>query len=373
MRRVGLIPLCIAVVVSRVPAPASAQVQVAADAGLSRLHQAGITESTARTLGLSVDALTNQLWVRSSLLGAISSSSVWTGQGVAAASWFSRTRTPARWEISAIGSAFVEPRRQTALSGELFTRAHVGSPTLGGALGVGGGLRRADTEPHPFGHAQASVWLNIAGNRLLGDVSAIRTSTERLTGRGLQTLSYVDGSVTWRRDIGGLSLSAIGGGRTTESSRLSDGGWWGVDAAAYVAPRFGIIGGAGQTLDDVVRGVPRTRYLSIGVRWSGAPHATIIPRKQPRVAGPRLVVERKRIVIRAGGASRVELMGDFTKWAPVALAAEGDVWRLDRVLTPGLHRIAIRIDGGDWIAPVNLPHATDDLGGVVGLITIPDE
>ena len=64
-------------------------------------------------------------------------------------------------------------------------------------------------------------------------------------------------------------------------------------------------------------------------------------------------------------------MGDFTDWNPVALELAADVWRFDRAIAPGLHRIALRIDGGEWSAPVNLPRATDDLGGVVGLITVP--
>jgi hypothetical protein len=64
-------------------------------------------------------------------------------------------------------------------------------------------------------------------------------------------------------------------------------------------------------------------------------------------------------------------MADFTDWSPVVLERIDGVWRLDRAVTPGVHRIALRIDGGEWIAPANIPHATDDLGGVVGLITIP--
>ena len=64
-------------------------------------------------------------------------------------------------------------------------------------------------------------------------------------------------------------------------------------------------------------------------------------------------------------------MADFTDWNPEVLARAGDVWTMQRVIPPGLHRIAVRIDGGEWIAPANLRQVTDDLGGVVGLITIP--
>jgi AMP-activated protein kinase-like protein len=65
------------------------------------------------------------------------------------------------------------------------------------------------------------------------------------------------------------------------------------------------------------------------------------------------------------------MMADFTGWEIVVLERSGNEWRLTQEVPPGLHRIAIRVDGGDWIAPPGLPRATDELGGVVGLITVP--
>ena len=80
---------------------------------------------------------------------------------------------------------------------------------------------------------------------------------------------------------------------------------------------------------------------------------------------------RQRIEIHGVKGARVELMADFTDWNPVVLERDGDVWRTERTVSAGLHRIALRVDDGEWIAPANLPHVNDDLGGVVGLITVP--
>src|SRR5262249_42271797 len=107
---------------------------------------------------------------------------------------------------------------------------------------------------------------------------------------------------------------------------------------------------------------------------TGYAHETFARRAS--VKGARLTVQRvdasrRRFEIRGIQATRVEIMGDFTDWTPVRLEGSGDVWRVEREVTPGLHRIAIRIDGGEWISPANLPSATDDLGGVVGLVTVP--
>jgi hypothetical protein len=132
----------------------------------------------------------------------------------------------------------------------------------------------------------------------------------------------------------------------------------------------------GTTLDDVVRGVPRTRFLSVSVRVTSQPHATVFARRIT-VAGPRVSVSRMdaqllRIEITADAKSSVELMADFTDWLPVALDHVGGVWRLERTIAAGAHRLAMRIDGGEWIVPVNLPRVEDELGGAaVGIITIP--
>jgi hypothetical protein len=140
-------------------------------------------------------------------------------------------------------------------------------------------------------------------------------------------------------------------------------------------PRTALVLSVGRTLDDPVRGVPQTTFASVALRVSAEAHETIA-RRRPLLPGARISVQRvdgsrQRLEIRGIRGVRVEVMGDFTDWMPVPLEQAGDVWRLEKVLVPGLHRLALRVDGGEWIAPVNIPHATDDLGGVVGLITVP--
>ena len=76
---------------------------------------------------------------------------------------------------------------------------------------------------------------------------------------------------------------------------------------------------------------------------------------------------RVLVVITAPGATRVELMGDFTHWEPVALArGHSDEWRATFVVEPGLHRFNVRLNGGSWRAPTGVAQGADDLGGVVG-------
>jgi hypothetical protein len=44
------------------------------------------------------------------------------------------------------------------------------------------------------------------------------------------------------------------------------------------------------------------------------------------------------------------------------LARVGDAWELPLAAEPGTLRLALRVDGGAWAAPANLPAVADDFG-----------
>jgi len=75
--------------------------------------------------------------------------------------------------------------------------------------------------------------------------------------------------------------------------------------------------------------------------------------------------------VQAPGAQRVELMGDITGWEPRPLDRRGGRWEVRLTATSGSHHLLLRLDGGQWVVPANLPRLDDELGGVVGLIVIP--
>jgi hypothetical protein len=76
------------------------------------------------------------------------------------------------------------------------------------------------------------------------------------------------------------------------------------------------------------------------------------------------------IRLRLAGATRVELMADFTDWQPMELEGRGGVWERAVPLAPGTYRLLIRIDGGEWVAPPGLAVVDDDFGGKVGLLVV---
>jgi hypothetical protein len=78
------------------------------------------------------------------------------------------------------------------------------------------------------------------------------------------------------------------------------------------------------------------------------------------------------VSVRLPSATTVEIMGDFTDWEPVPMTrAPNGEWRVERVITPGTHRVAIRVDAGAWTVPPNLPRVDDEFGGDVGIVIVP--
>jgi len=75
------------------------------------------------------------------------------------------------------------------------------------------------------------------------------------------------------------------------------------------------------------------------------------------------------IRVRCRHAYLVEVAGDFTDWAPVALVPiGGDRWVTTLTIPPGLHQVQIRMDGGEWLAPPGLPTTQREFAGVAGVM-----
>jgi hypothetical protein len=368
MRRARLISLFL----SAVPTALHAQWQVTGDVGLARLNQTGLRESTAQTFGATLGKFSEHLWIRSSFLAAHASMERWTGQAIVAGSWLSPRAAPVQLEISGTATTFAETNANTARSAELMSLLHADRPLYGAAVGIGGGARQADAGGESVLRGQASVWGLANRNRFSGDVSLIRTTTALTSfNRGSSVLWYSDISGSWRRALAAFSVGGTVGYRASESPLISTGGWAMLDGSVWLGPRVAAVAALGRLPQDVVRGVPSIRYASIALRFASRPRPSLaVARTIPK--GIHLDATRDRIELHAASATRVEIMADFTDWKPVALERSSDgVWRLSKSLAPGLHRLTIRIDGGDWTTPPNLPTSTDDLGGVVALITVP--
>ena len=264
-------------------------------------------------------------------------------------------------------SGFSVTNSSSTKSAEGMARLRLGSTLVGAALGAGVGSLSDVLGARPLYHGQVTAWRTFAVDQIVADASFVSTPAPDVL--GAEPTRYADASAGWRRLGRVFEIGATAGARAGIRGAGS-GSWGSVDGAAWLAPNLALVATAGRSLEDIPRGVPRTQYVSVALRIAARSHASVLDAR-PAASTPKTVVTRAGVVVQVDSASQVELMADFTDWAVLSLERDGKKWKLDRAVPAGLHRVAIRVDGGEWLAPPGLPRATDDLGGVVGLITVP--
>lgn len=190
-------------------------------------------------------------------------------------------------------------------------------------------------------------------------------------------LTDLEGTVHWEHRL--VELTVRGGQRfgdrldVTSESRQ----WASAQAAVWITGQVAAVAGGGREPAQPTRGLPARSYGSLGLMLAYWPIPRgIVPVETPaslvhafelRPAGSTL----QRLTARIGGVETVEIMGDFTEWAPIPLIRRGrDLWELLLPLNPGVHQINLRIDGGQWIAPPGMPTLKDGFSGEVGVLVV---
>lgn len=188
-------------------------------------------------------------------------------------------------------------------------------------------------------------------------------------------LSLTDAILSTRWRVANVDLDLALGrrfGRNTPELTI-----WGISGSRSLTSNLALVAGAGRSGSDPVTAVPGSRYLVMGIRLrlgpsvpaAFGPVATATDRTPFRI-GPPLPAGRE-VLVRAPGASEVELAGDFTDWQPVTLQSAGDGgWRVVLPIRPGLHRLAVRIDGGEWQAPPGSRPIRSEFGGEVAEVVV---
>lgn len=311
-----------------------------------------------------------------------------TGQGFLTGSLLGRPGGRTRWEVGGVLTAFAEGSLPTSRGGYLMVREHFATRAFGAWAGVAvGGVEDAGSWS-PTRTFEAASWFARWGTRFTATAVLVDTRSEPYGPEGqviTDPITYTDGSVaarlTFRNRVdldlrGGLRLISRGAltpsGRGTRSFAALDAGVW-------VTPRLAIVAAVGRQLSDLARGTPDTRFASVALRFAmhNRPAASPRPRRLPPVIAQvraALVSDssgQSRLVVTAPEGELVELAASFTSWEPVRLVRRGETWELDRPLPSGAHRVVVRIAGGQWIVPANLPSTPDDFGGAVGIITVP--
>jgi hypothetical protein len=261
-------------------------------------------------------------------------------------------------------------------------RLHAASTEGGAWLGAGGGLVSQRSLLPLY------LWqVDLGGWTRLRDI--VYTATVTPTRVGSLQFTDVVGGARWQNGRGELGGSA--GARLGRDVADLPGAerWVEAQATFWMTPRLALVGGLGVFPADVVQGLPGGRYASAALRIGGRRLLTSDPTLRAELTLP-YELERLRRTARPGdfqvqstqdgtrlvrltlrGARTVELMADFTDWMPVPFEERADgVWELALFISPGVHRVNVRVDGGAWRVPPGLTAARDEFGGEVGLMVV---
>jgi hypothetical protein len=216
-------------------------------------------------------------------------------------------------------------------------------------------------------------------------IGALQLSWTRVA-VGDTAYSDVEGRARWRR--GPFDIEGSAGARV--ASRGGGSGLYGdVSAAVRLTEWMGLVVAAGNYPSDPVRGSIPGSFVTLGLRFTAPTSLRVaeVPQVAPpsvrgaleplgRLEDARVAVEEiddlHVLVVRVTGVRRVEVMGDFTDWRPVALAATGrGRFRYALSLPSGMLRFNLRLDGGRWGVPQGVAVAPDEFGGLVGVLVVP--
>jgi hypothetical protein len=297
-----------------------------------------------------------------------------TAEATGEADWTSHSEARGTTELTGTGRLAVEPSRRS----RMWLGRGVGAAS---ALGRSRTVQRTELGASAFlAGVQLGFTLLRSSWNLMGQPALVETPPDTLGSDQPRDTTAIGAALTdamisgrWR--LGTVGFDASLGrrfGRSTPGLTL-----WGVSAYRGITPLLEFVASAGRSGLDPVTAVPGARYFALGLRLrvrAGPPRLLLPPTTTAEAApfhlGPALGSGRE-IVVRVAGAHRVELAGDFTDWRPVTLDAWGQgAWRTVVSVAPGLHRLAVRVDGGVWHAPPGLRPITSEFGGEVAEIVV---
>ena len=300
--------------------------------------------------------------------------------GSANASWFTPLARHWRGELGVTAGASDYANIASFSHGQADARLHLMDRDRGGWIAATVGGSSFGGGPRPVTVVAVGAWL----------LRADRTLFVSLDRSFVGDTAYTDlrSSARWRS--AGIVLEGIVGARV-----WSRGGGRGMFGEGSATVRLGrqaaLVVSGGRYPTDAVSGSIAGRYITAAVRLGTIavrrPRAPALPtgphasgsNGSANITATRLEIQARqddevRLTLYAPGATAVEISGDFTDWRPVPLSrnpASADAWVASFRMSPGMHRINVRRDGGPWMAPGGTIRTADDYDGEVGVFILP--
>lgn len=342
----------------------------------------------ADSIDLNALAITPAFWAESkqSAFGANGTFSQftaggWSAQGSADASLFTRKIGLLLGEVE--GTAGGSTHNDGARTGQLLAtvRAHIAADNQGAWIGGGAGSTWDGATWRNVREGEVAAWGRF------GNASAFVSATPTIVD---DSIKYTDAQLSASLNLPRVELDATGGFRS--GSRLPALGgtaksWGNVSVTGWIASRLAIVASAGTYPVDLTQGFPGGRFASLslrlGTRRNPARTESISDLVSSRGSTSRnrsgmtsfdtkvISGGLREIRVQAPGVSSVELMGDFTNWAPISLRDAGSGWWVAALpIKTGIHEMNVRVNGGEWVTPPGLPQRHDEFGSSVGILVI---
>jgi hypothetical protein len=225
----------------------------------------------------------------------------------------------------------------------------------------------------------ASYWQR-AGNATL----YLRTTPMQLAIGDM--LQDTEAAVEWSR--GRTTFNATLGARLGEA-RNPTTAWASFSATWPIRPDLFTSLSVGSYPQDLLQSLPGGRYMAVSFRLPNGRLPPLRRRPLPLPTPPRppelpvthrlaLVIgfaldsaDLREIRVWAPGVRSVELMADFVDWLPVPLVKQANgEWIGYYRITPGRHRLNLRLDRQTIDVPTNLVREDDDFQGAVAVVIV---
>jgi hypothetical protein len=224
---------------------------------------------------------------------------------------------------------------------------------------------------------EGGMWWNLSRTRVSASMLDQRARAQIFTGPlrdllvGTVRVHYTEGALGAHLEGNTVAVDLFGGVRRDPDAAQLYEPMLVATAAIWIGETRAWTVSLSKLPPDFVRGADAASSLAIGMRFFEPSPA----RSRAERARPMLLVSgsgaQRVLRVRATSARTVELMGDFTGWAPVALTPTESGFERVFALAAGTHHVVVRIDGVAWRPPTNTPAVDDDLGGRVGLLVVP--
>lgn len=385
--------VCIASLVSA--GAAEAQFRAEAEIGGARVSQAPLGAVTAATVQGTAAFTHPWITVHGSSAVTMPASEDVRVHGMFAAAAQTSSARRVTGDVTAIGSVYNDGVFPATYASQL--RAGVRARSRLGAAWVGAGFGALDDGVHEYPLTQLDLGVVSAWRRLeltatgthhvtLGEPRLAFPERDTIAVAVRDRIAYTDAVLAPRVEWRSLELEARGGvrfvHRTIAFEERRHRAFGGIGAAWWVTPDVAVVGALRRDLADLTQGLPDSRYFTLAVRarLRGAARtpAPVPPRRLVQGAAPDVLLERipaggaRLRVLTAADARQVEVAATFTEWAVVPLEPDGGAWTLDTPVPSGPHRLIVRVDGGAWMPPANLPSLVDEeLRVTAGIVTIP--